>query len=401
MRINENHAGRSVLSKNIISAAIIAGLALSGAAVAAKPTTPVITQDMQRALQRDLGISAKQIPRLAKAERVARAEGPRAKREFGANYGGSWMERGANGNMKFVVATTGQVKSATMGGAEVRQVRYGVARLEAAVAKLSASSSRSITAKQPGIQTWRIDLPSNSVVVTVAPDAMDSGIDFVAASGVETGLVRLETSKYAPKPASAIIGGNHYYMSTGGWCSIGFAVTRDDESGYVTAGHCGTAGTWVSGYDGSYLGYFEGSSFPYNDFAFVNTTYTSWYPTPYVHDYNGGLVQVYGSWEAPVGSVVCRSGARTGYRCGYITARDVAVNYGASGVVYGLTQSSACVGGGDSGGSFITPYGQAQGVTSGGALDPSTNENCSLASPVTFDQPVNPILWTYGLTLQL
>ena len=120
-----------------------------------------------------------------------------------------------------------------------------------------------------------------------------------------------------------------------------------------------------------------------------------------MHDYNGGLVQVYGSWEAPVGSVVCRSGARTGYRCGYITARDVAVNYGASGVVYGLTQSSACVGGGDSGGSFITPYGQAQGVTSGGALDPSTNENCSLASPVTFDQPVNPILWTYGLTLQL
>ncbi len=401
MRVNRNHPNRSMLIEKILSTAILGSLALSGVAAAANPKTPVITKDMQHALQRDLGISAKQIPQLAEAERVARSEGPRARREFGANYGGSWMERGANGKMKFVVATTGQLKSATMGEAEVRQVRYSVARLEAAVAKLSALSSRSITAKQPGIHTWRIDLPSNSVVVSVASDAVDNGIDFVAASGVEVGIVRFETSKYAPKPAAAIIGGNHYYLSTGGWCSIGFAVTRGYESGYVTAGHCGTAGTWVSGYDGSYLGSFEGSSFPYNDFAFVNTTYTSWYPTPYVHDYNGGLVQVYGSWEAPVGSVVCRSGARTGYRCGYITARNVAVNYGASGIVYGLTQSSACVGGGDSGGSFITPYGQAQGVTSGGALNPSTNENCSLASPVTFDQPVNPILWTYGLTLQL
>lgn len=401
MRVNQNNPNRSLICKTMLSAAVLAGLALSSVAIAANPKTPVITQDMQRALQRDLGISAKQIPQLAEAERVARAAGPRAQREFGANYGGSWMERGDNGQMKFVVATTGQVKSATMGGAEVRQVRYSVARLEAAVAKLSVLSSRSITAKQPGIHTWRIDLPSNSVVVSVASDAENSGIDFVASSGIEAGLVRFETSKYAPKPAAAIIGGNHYYMSTGGWCSIGFAVTRGYESGYVTAGHCGTVGTWVSGYDGSYLGSFQGSSFPYNDFAFVNTTYTSWYPSPYVHDYNGGLVRVYGSWEAPVGSVVCRSGARTGYRCGYITARNVAVNYGASGIVYGLTQSSACVGGGDSGGSFITPYGQAQGVTSGGALNPSTNENCSLASPVTFDQPVNPILWTYGLTLQL
>ncbi len=401
MRINQNHASRSVLVKAVLSTAVLASLALSGVAAAASPKTPVITEDMQRALQRDLGISVKQIPQLAEAERVARAAGPRAQREFGASYGGSWMERGNDGQMKFVVATTGQVKSSTMAGAEVRQVRYSVARLEAAVAKLSALTARSPTAKQPGIHSWRIDLPSNSVIVTVAPDAMNSGIDFVATSGVEAGLVRFETSKYTPKPAAAIIGGNHYNMSTGGWCSIGFAVTRGYESGFVTAGHCGTVGTWVSGYDGSYLGSFEGSSFPYNDFAFVNTTYTSWYPSPFVHDYNGGLVQVYGSWEAPVGSVVCRSGARTGYRCGYITARNVAVNYGAAGVVYGLTQSSACVGGGDSGGSFITPYGQAQGVTSGGALNPATNENCSLPSPVTFDQPVNPILWTYGLTLQL
>ena len=73
-------------------------------------------------------------------------------------------------------------------------------------------------------------------------------------------------------------------------------------------------------------------------------------------------------------------------------------NYG-QGNVTGLTRSTACAGRGDSGGSWITGSGQAQGVTSGGQLPAGQNTNCSVATPVTWFQPINPILSRFGLTL--
>ncbi|HEY8544187.1 MAG TPA: trypsin-like serine protease, partial [Acidimicrobiales bacterium] len=59
--------------------------------------------------------------------------------------------------------------------------------------------------------------------------------------------------------------------------------------------------------------------------------------------------------------------------------------------VYGLTRTSACAEGGDSGGSFISGN-QAQGMTSGGS------GNCTFGG-TTFFQPVNEVLSRYGLTL--
>jgi hypothetical protein len=56
-----------------------------------------------------------------------------------------------------------------------------------------------------------------------------------------------------------------------------------------------------------------------------------------------------------------------------------------------VTRTSVCAEAGDSGGSFIS-VDQAQGVTSGGSGDCSTGG-------VTYFQPVNEILTTYGLSL--
>ena len=72
-----------------------------------------------------------------------------------------------------------------------------------------------------------------------------------------------------------------------------------------------------------------------------------------------------------------------------------------AGTVSGLTQSTACAGRGDSGGSWITGSGQAQGVTSGGQLPAGQNSNCSVASPVTWFQPINPLISRFGLVLTL
>jgi hypothetical protein len=79
-------------------------------------------------------------------------------------------------------------------------------------------------------------------------------------------------------------------------------------------------------------------------------------------------------------------------------ANNVTVNY-AAGAVPGLTSTSACVGFGDSGGAFITPAGQAQGVTSGGQFVPGTNDNCASNPPVSFHQPIAALLNRYGLAL--
>ena len=40
-------------------------------------------------------------------------------------------------------------------------------------------------------------------------------------------------------------------------------------------------------------------------------------------------------------------------------------------------------------------------MTSGGSLPAGSNNNCSVASPVTFFQPINPIISRFGLVLTL
>jgi hypothetical protein len=393
----------SVASKRSLTLAL--SVLLATPVFAADNPTPSASPAIRQALQRDLGIAAGDIPRYLDAERAAIQTQTEVQNALGASYAGTWLERDATGGFKRVVGTTQKTqtaKSQTL-GADLRVVANSLAQLEAAMTQLNGTKTtrtvgvlRSI---DKSIYAWRIDLPSNRVIVTSAPDGTDAAIDFVAASGIDAKLVRFETSKLRPQPAFDIRGGDRYNLPGGGWCSIGFSVTRGGDTGFATAGHCGTAGTAVSGNNGVGIGSFGGSTFPGSDIAWVrNTNPASWAIQPLVNNYSGGNLAVIGGLEVPVGGLTCRSGARTGYRCGYVTAKNVTVNY-AAGATYGLVQSSACLGQGDSGGSFITPGGEAQGVASGGYLAAS-GENCSIASPISFHQPVQPILNAYGLVLQ-
>lgn len=384
--------------------ALALGALLTTSAFAADDPAVAVSAAMRQALQRDLGLGAGELPRYLDSERLATRKQDEARRALGASYAGSWLERDAAGGFSFVVATTQQAQAgkARALGAQTRVVAHSLADLESAMSALNRTrTTRSVGVLRPtdrAIYAWRIDLPGNRVVITTAPDGAAAAADFVASSGIDAALVRYETSRERPQPVYDIRGGDRYNVPNS-WCSIGFSVTQGGNTGFVTAGHCGTAGTAVSGYNGVTLGSFAGSTFPGNDFAWVRNTSASWTIQPLVNNYAGGTLDVVGNLETPVGGAICRSGARTGYRCGVVTAKNVTVNYSV-GPVYGMVRSSACVGGGDSGGSFVTPGGEAQGVTSGGQLNPQTNENCSLASPVTFHQPLQPILNAYGLVLQ-
>jgi hypothetical protein len=367
-------------------------------AASAEDRAPVLSKTVADAMKRDLRLNDAQLAQYFTAERTAFLNEARLARQLGDRYAGGWLERGADGGYRYVVASTGAVRGAKIAGVELRQSRHSLRQLEGAVERLNRVHALSNKNALQGVYAWGVDLPSNSVVVTLAPGYALNAIDFVAVSGIDAGMVRFETSQMqAPMPFVNVIGGIAY-SSGGGRCSIGFASTRGGAKGFATAGHCGGPGTSV-GISGTTVGSVQVRYYPGGDMAWASVRSVDTL-VGQVSKYNGTVQRVLGRTEAAVGASICRSGSTTGWRCGTVTRKGVSANYGA-GTVSGLTQSTACAGQGDSGGSWITGSGQAQGVTSGGQLPAGSNNNCGVASPVTFFQPINPLISRFGLTLTL
>ena len=378
---------------------------LAAPAFAADAPNPPVSAGMRQALQRDLGLTASEIPRYLDTERLATRKQAEAQRKLGASYAGSWLERDASGAFQFVVATTQQAQTtkARALGAKTRVVRHSLAALEASMSHLDRTqSTRSIGVLRPtdpGIHSWRIDLPSNSVVVTLEPGMEKIAADLVARSGADSKTIRYKTSTARPQPNVDVSGGDRYNLPNGGWCSVGLSVYQGGTSGFATAGHCATAGTQVSTGSSNYLfGPFVASQFPGADQAWVRNDYGYYWSNPaLVNLYNGGSLSVVGNLETPVGGLNCRSGAKTGWQCGTVTARNVTINY-AAGPTYGMMLSTACSGFGDSGGSVISAGGEAQGVHSGSYIPQGSDNNCGTGLE-SIHQPIQPLLNSYGLVL--
>ena len=318
----------------------------------------------------------------------------------GDRFAGAWLEQKPNGEFRYVVATTSIQPQRMPAGAELRSVRHSLARLEASKAEIdtmAAVGSRAPT----GVYGWFVDVRNNSVTVNVAPGGEQAAVDFVAASGADAATVRFETMASAPRPLATLQGGSEYLSNDGTnyyYCSVGFAVTHNTGQGFATAGHCGAAGdrvfVAVNRRTVSQIGAFAGSSFPGADRAWVQVD-NNHTLQPVVDGYSQSDIAVRGSTEAPIGAAVCRSGRTTGLHCGTIEAKNVTVQYPGESV-NGLTQVKVCAEGGDSGGSFITSPGQAQGVLSGGNYS-CKGKQAKLAT--SYFQPINPLLQAYGLTL--
>ena len=394
--LRRRRPGRALLlSLTTIAASVMLPAATLSASETFDPALKV-------AIERDLGIAPAQAPQYLRTERLAEQNEALARRQLGDDYAGSWIERRPDGRFVYVVAASGlsAAKATLPGEIELRNVRHSLRTLEAAKDALDdmARQSPKGTASLHGVHAWHVDPQSNSVVVAVSPDAVAKGIDLVARSRAEASAIRFETMVGQPELFATIRGGIEYVINNQYLCSVGFPVTRGSTKGFATAGHCGDAGNSVRVANQN-VGSFAQSSFPGNDRAWVQVG-SAHTLQPWVSNWSGGNVVVRGSTEAATGASLCRSGRTTGYRCGTITAKNVTVNY-AEGAVFGLTQSNACAGGGDSGGSWITGAGQAQGVTSGGNRASGSNSNCSLPASQrrTYFDRINPILSQYGLSL--
>ncbi|MEU5696545.1 S1 family peptidase [Actinosynnema sp. NPDC020468] len=356
-----------------LAAALIVAGALAPAANAA-PAAPA-DQDtaILAAVQRDLGVNAEQARDRLAADRRSGETADRLRKKLDHRYGGAWIDRSG----ALTVGVTRQADVGLVSGAAAEVVARSEGDLDAVKARLDANV-RSAPKSVPG---WYVDLPTNTVVVKSHPATLAAARAFVASAGVGADAVRYAVTDEAPRPLIDVVGGNAYTIGSGTRCSVGFSV----NGGFITAGHCGTTGASTSNPSGS----FRGSSFPGNDYAWVQVAAGNT-PRGLVNNYSGGTVSVAGSQEAAVGATVCRSGSTTGWHCGTIQARNSSVTY-PQGTVTGLIQTTVCAEPGDSGGSLLAGT-QAQGVTSGGS------GNCS-SGGTTYFQPVGEILQTYGLTL--
>ncbi|GAB3092786.1 S1 family peptidase [Lysobacter terrae] len=384
-------------------------LAMAMSASAAQPdTVPAV---LRAAMERDLGLSSAQLNQYLKIERLAAQQEKPLANAQGRSFAGSWIERSGNGNFQLVVATTKVGPQQAGAGVEIRNARHSLATLDASKAQLDAVLARGGRAPN-GVYGWYVDLPSNSVVVSVGKGRQQAGIDFVAASGADAQTVRLETAEEQPSLRADLKGGLGYLRNPGdGYlyaCSIGFNVTQGSTPGYVSAGHCGDAGEpvylelspqWTIG---PKIGTFAASSFPNpgqtgNDWSWIREDAGNNF-LPTVYGWGKGDVTVHGGTEAAVGAAVCRSGRTSGWRCGTIEAKNQTVNYSTGETILNLTRTTACSEGGDSGGSFITTPGQAQGVLSGGSGSCKGKQPNSRTR--SFYQPLLPILSAYNLTLR-
>ncbi|MGH3365909.1 MAG: S1 family peptidase [Nocardioidaceae bacterium] len=325
----------------------------------------------------------------------------RLTRELGDRHtAGAYIEAGS-GDLVVTVTDATAASEVRQTSATPQRVTHAAAQLGQVHQALDNFAQRSGAG---AVQGWYVDVPTNSVVVTVSADATgEQTRQFLAQARSYGDRVEVERTTADAVPAEFLYGGQQVNMSNGFICSNGFN-TRTSSGAYVllTAGHC-AEGFPTFSRNGVTIGATRGYSFPGNDYASVNINDPAyWNPQGAVDMYNGFARVVSGHSKAVVGSSLCKSGRTTGWTCGTIQAYNQTVNYGGGDIVRGLVRHSACVEQGDSGGSNMSGN-LAQGLSSGGQLYQSGGRLvCGerVGQPnVSFYQPVGEALNAYGLSL--
>jgi streptogrisin D len=305
------------------------------------------------------------------------ATADRLTRSLGAQSAGAYLD--ASGRLTVNVLSAGAAAQVRAAGATPKLVTRSLARLDRVKAALD-------TAAAPAGASWGVDLPSNTVLVTVPAGA---GAGFVAKARSFGAAVRVEHTRAVQTQAFY---GGQAILHGGSRCSAGFNTRSGSGRNYVlTAGHCANlGGTWTTS-SGQTIGPVAASSFPGNDFGAIRIS------DPAALDPRGGVLNggafqdITGAGRVAVGATACKTGSTTGTTCGPVLAYNVTVRY-AEGTVYGLTRTRICTQPGDSGGAMFAGN-QAQGITSGGTIG-----GCG-GNFQSFFQPADEALSVYGLTL--
>lgn len=343
-------------------------------------------------LQRHEGLSAPEARGRVAAQDAQSAVAQRLEDRLGHRAAGSYIDEDS-GDLVVTVTDAAAARQVRAAGATARQVEHSSEVLERA--RRAVESGARDGAGQ--VTSWYTDVESNTVVVTVPQGGRDAETEAFLQRAREAGPVTVVEQAGQVSTQANLYGGQQIEFS-GFVCSVGFnAFDSAGRPVFTTAGHC-AQGNQSFTRNGSYIGQTRGWSFPGNDYAYSSVDTSSWTIQGAVDRYDGYGVRVTGSSNAAVGTTVCKSGRTTGWTCGRVEAKNVTVNY-AEGAVYGMTQTSACTEGGDSGGAWLAG-GLAQGITSGGSsIDGRCLENFGREN-IAYFQPIGEVLSRYNLTLQ-
>jgi streptogrisin C len=355
----------------LLAAGLAAPFSVPASAAEADATSATNTQSVApqvlSAMVRDFDISESEARTLIAQEAKASTAEQTLKSALGDVFGGAWFDR-TTMTLTVGVTDAARLGEAAQHGANATLVRNSAAALDGMMDRLNAAAA------PQSVTSFGVDAKGNDILMTVQPGAVAEAKSFAASAGVSD--VRVVETAEIMQPFYNVNGGDAYYINGSARCSVGFSV----NGGFVSAGHCGTVGSSTAGYNQVAQGTFRGSSFPGNDYSWVQVN-SNWTPTSNV----SGIGRVTGSSEAASGTSVCKSGSTTGVTCGTIGAKNQTVTY-PQGTVRGMTATNVLCQAGDSGGGFVSGS-QAQGMVSGGN------------SSVCYFFPVRGPLSAYGLSL--
>jgi hypothetical protein len=353
------------------------------------PTTAAnsLHPEILAAMKRDLGLDAEQAHVRVARELKATEIIEQLSNVAGNSFGGAWL---VDGDLNVAITDAALTAEVTAAGAKALVVDTPLSKLQEAQKALDNIDIDQALGKRAedaasGIAVYYVDVAANKLIIEALSDSTAQAAELAKKVGLTESEYEVRTVTEQPTTFATVRGGDAYLINSSSRCSVGFSVT----TGFVSAGHCGTAGRTATTTGGATLGTFSGSSFPGNDYSYIRGSSGNTFQGR-INNYSGGTIAVAGSTASATGASICRSGSTTGVHCGTVRSLGATVNY-SQGRVTGLTQTNVCAEPGDSGGSFYSGS-QAQGVTSGGSGD------CS-SGGTTYFQPVNEILSAYGLTL--
>ncbi|USX55072.1 proprotein convertase P-domain-containing protein [Lentzea sp. HUAS12] len=313
---------------------------------------------------------------------------------------GHWFDAAA-GRLTVAVPTEKVARQARSEGVNAVVVQRSATQLE----KLLGDVRSLIGDGVPGVFSWGVDVRDNEVDVTVNTSSRTEATDrFLSKVRGLDGVHVVETKSQQRQQAGTVQAGSPWWPGSESNCSIGFAAT--DASGgkhFLTAGHCtNDANQAAYGQSGqqnrlgtSNTGGTRSVNAREGDMGVVAVTEPGWTLSASVNTWGQPAVTVTGSAEAMVGDRVCHSGNTSKWQCGEVKYTNKAVDYGGGLVIEGLTWTTACSKGGDSGGAWLLGD-KAVGLHDGGpsqcVQNPSDDE-------LSLFQPVNEALRKWNLTL--
>jgi len=391
-----------------------AALFVSPMMMASDRLAPQPDPDTLTALTAYYGVSEEQvIERLAHEAEAARLYS-QLPELLGEAYAGAWFDE-ESFKLKVGLTNPEQISMVERLGATTVVFERSLDELETIQRQIENARADNPEAFA-GLVSLGVDYPSNQLALGVLSDTQPSIANALDGLSVEPADYRFHEIAEIPQLSSQIRGADCFEnptftaspQQTGPYeCSIGFAV----DAGFITAGHCGEETHNIDSCGGVPMGTVEGSTWHsqppgsrIQDSGWVETV-SPWQPVALVNGYANGVLSITaeagGFRESPTFSTVCRYGQTSGGpHCGQVLARNqtqqicggLNVFGGCAFYEYiqGTTETNVCVMPGDSGGSYLSATGHAQGTTIGGL-----NGTCPVASTSYF-QPTADTLNTYS-----